>query len=649
MVKRKQENPKLETQSYSNVSTRRHQYERIKVKRYSDCWGRRCEMVQSYICIPLERQRQVEEDHGLPITELTPSMQTFQNGRHSYIAGADKTIGLGYKDRFRECVQPHNNLKKPQTILRLQVQRQMIHLQGYVFRHPPCNTGVLQDNATCDGVHSQNYSNQRRIILRPFSVHEQFKRRNSTGNGIITKSFENIRLESVSRKVSASANTAIRVPWTVIQHKEQLAMRDQSQKIRDISPSIEIEKINRICQDCSDKMICKTDKGAKLFEIVDQERWSIFEKDEQVEVSSIKSKELDKPNVNIQINTIRNQLKRLNYSGRNNQSVINKSGDHTGGRMVEGVDIKSSNQRETAAIHFVLQDLGKIFQNGQIKSVSIQSYNSNAVFNINRRAAVPALASLVDRILQEAEHLQLQISAFHIPGKENVIADLLSGLAISGDYEIRKEVLQEALSHLYIRPTIDIFANRRNRKCKRFCSLIWDQWAETQDGFKMSWRKEAPLQHPPILLIQRVINKIMKDQIEGVLIVPNWQAQELNSYVKASLSARRFVDYKIQGSRREEIYSLIAKQRGIDEQAVNSSIQRWNAIWRRHRQRLVEFRQYWEELGHRWEDLRSIQDSEAKIINYILNLKSKNASSNNIVENVAAVSLLFKVAGIQAS
>jgi hypothetical protein len=47
--------------------------------------------------------------------------------------------------------------------------------------------------------------------------------------------------------------------------------------------------------------------------------------------------------------------------------------------------------------------------------------------------------------------------------------------------------------------------------------------------------------------------------------------------------------------------------------------------------------------------LSSIQDPEAEIINYVLSLKSKNASSNNIVENVAAVSLLFKVAGIQES
>ncbi|KAA6373649.1 MAG: putative Pol polyprotein, partial [Streblomastix strix] len=187
--------------------------------------------------------------------------------------------------------------------------------------------------------------------------------------------------------------------------------------------------------------------------------------------------------------------------------------------------LKSSNQRETAAVLLGMQEISQRFSVGQLKSIRIQSDNSTAIFDINRGAAAPALASLIDKILQLAELLQVQISAFHIPGRVNNVADFLSRLATSGDYEVRQEVLKEALFQLKIKPTIDIFANRKNRKCRCFYSLVWDRWAETQDGFKMSWKKEIPLLHPPIMLIQRVLYKITKDQIEGEIVVPNRQAQ----------------------------------------------------------------------------------------------------------------------------
>jgi hypothetical protein len=89
----------------------------------------------------------------------------------------------------------------------------------------------------------------------------------------------------------------------------------------------------------------------------------------------------------------------------------------------------------------------------------------------------------------------------YLPGKDNKIADALSRLAKSGDYEIRQEVLEEALDHLQIRPTVDIFSNRRNRKCRRFYSLVPDPWALGQDGLTASWENEVPLLHPPIPLI----------------------------------------------------------------------------------------------------------------------------------------------------
>ncbi|KAA6355123.1 MAG: hypothetical protein EZS28_049351, partial [Streblomastix strix] len=70
----------------------------------------------------------------------------------------------------------------------------------------------------------------------------------------------------------------------------------------------------------------------------------------------------------------------------------------------------------------------------QIKSLKIDTDNSSAAYNINRCSAAVAIAKLVDRTLETAEVLNLQLHAFHIPGVTNRIPDSLSRLATSGDY-----------------------------------------------------------------------------------------------------------------------------------------------------------------------------------------------------------------------
>ncbi|KAA6372731.1 MAG: hypothetical protein EZS28_031741, partial [Streblomastix strix] len=122
-------------------------------------------------------------------------------------------------------------------------------------------------------------------------------------------------------------------------------------------------------------------------------------------------------------------------------------------------------------------------------------------------------------------------------------------------------------------------------------------------------------------------------------------SRRTNAKAKTTPPAWRLVDCKVQGNRGDEIYTLVAKQRGLNEQAVQSSIKGWHSIWRRHRQRLGQFWKYWEDLNRSWEELRTIKDLEAEIINYVLDLQQKKATDNNIVESVAALSLLFKVAG----
>ncbi|KAA6369258.1 MAG: hypothetical protein EZS28_035216, partial [Streblomastix strix] len=90
--------------------------------------------------------------------------------------------------------------------------------------------------------------------------------------------------------------------------------------------------------------------------------------------------------------------------------------------------LTSSNQRETATSLQGIRKLEKYSNIGKISSIRIVTDNSVAVLNIQRGAAAVQLAKLTDRILYEAEALKIQISARHVPGIDNTIADSLSRL-----------------------------------------------------------------------------------------------------------------------------------------------------------------------------------------------------------------------------
>ncbi|KAA6375158.1 MAG: putative reverse transcriptase, partial [Streblomastix strix] len=163
--------------------------------------------------------------------------------------------------------------------------------------------------------------------------------------------------------------------------------------------------------------------------------------------------------------------------------------------------LTSSNQREAAAIFQGLRRFAMSPIHNQIKALRIETDNLSAAFNINRGAAGQALQQTVDQTLQLIQQLDLHVTARHIAGLFNQEADQLSRLAAAGDYQIREEVLEEALF------------------------LKKDPWAVRQDGMALPWENELPLLHPLIALIQPTLNKIMKEVIRAVLITSYQKAQ----------------------------------------------------------------------------------------------------------------------------
>ncbi|KAA6396105.1 MAG: putative Pol polyprotein [Streblomastix strix] len=194
------------------------------------------------------------------------------------------------------------------------------------------------------------------------------------------------------------------------------------------------------------------------------------------------------------------------------------------GKFSNNWHISSSNQRDIAGIFCAIRRSETYLRERQIRALKIETYNSSAENNIDRGSAAVALVKLTDRILETADP-NLQLHVFHIPGKLNVIPDSLSRFATSGDYQIHQDVLMEALFALQVRPSIDMFANRRNRKFKRFLTLVLDNWAMGQDCLSHPWSGEVPYLHPPIPMIQATLNKAKQEGVPAVIVVPNWPSQ----------------------------------------------------------------------------------------------------------------------------
>jgi hypothetical protein len=86
----------------------------------------------------------------------------------------------------------------------------------------------------------------------------------------------------------------------------------------------------------------------------------------------------------------------------------------------------------------------------------------------------------------------------HIPGAQNKVADSLSRMAASGDYCIKKEVLNKIMDQLGLPVWLDAFATRINKRLNAYCSLLPDKGAFEVNAYRVDWKITKPYLHPPI-------------------------------------------------------------------------------------------------------------------------------------------------------
>ena len=120
---------------------------------------------------------------------------------------------------------------------------------------------------------------------------------------------------------------------------------------------------------------------------------------------------------------------------------------------------------------------------------------------------------------------KIWLTAFHIPGVYNVVADKRSReFQDQTEWKLNGTVFREICATMGT-PDIDLFASRLNTQMPIFVSWRPDPDAYAVDAFSLNWAEFSFYAFPPFCLIAKCLQKISFDQAEGVMILPKWPTQ----------------------------------------------------------------------------------------------------------------------------
>jgi len=185
---------------------------------------------------------------------------------------------------------------------------------------------------------------------------------------------------------------------------------------------------------------------------------------------------------------------------------------------------KHINYLELLAAFFALKCFASDLTNCE---VLLRLDNTTAIAYVNKAGGkqFPHLGDLAKEIWKWCEERKLWLRATYIPSAENTEADRASrNLNVDSEWELAQWAFKK-VEKQFGKFSVDLFASRLNKKCKRFYSRFPDPEAEIIDAFTITWNKENFYAFPPFALILRSLRKIINDKATGTIIVPLWPTQ----------------------------------------------------------------------------------------------------------------------------
>ena len=106
------------------------------------------------------------------------------------------------------------------------------------------------------------------------------------------------------------------------------------------------------------------------------------------------------------------------------------------------------------------------------------------------------------------------------------MADRFSRITyIQAEWKLEKCLFDRVLEALKFSPTVNLFAFRLNHQLPAYVSYKSDPDAYAVDVFSLVWKQFKFYWYPPFSCIAECLQKIQKEESEGLLIVPRWPTQ----------------------------------------------------------------------------------------------------------------------------
>ena len=204
--------------------------------------------------------------------------------------------------------------------------------------------------------------------------------------------------------------------------------------------------------------------------------------------------------------------------------IISEEQQTTGGRWTLEEKREHINVLELKAGLLGLQSFCSDSSNAHVK---IYLDNCTGVSYINHLGGShsPRCNEIAQSIWEFCRQRYLWITASHLPGHLNVVADHHSRVFDDKtEWKLNPLVFQRIVQQ-FIKPDIDLFASRLNFQLKPFVSWRPDPLAKCIDAFTFDWAHEVFYAFPPFSILPQVLKKIEYDGAKGILIVPNWTTQ----------------------------------------------------------------------------------------------------------------------------
>ena len=198
----------------------------------------------------------------------------------------------------------------------------------------------------------------------------------------------------------------------------------------------------------------------------------------------------------------------------------------TGGRWSPEEAEYHINFLELLSVYFTLLSYFK--DNHNAKHVRVNTDNTTTMAYINNMGGMKSIA--LDDLAKTIWHFCIRtntwLSSAFIPGRENTQADKKSReFDDNTEWMLSPEIFQKIVRKLGFSPSIDLFASRLNKQIHQYCSWQPDPGCIMVNAFHHSWSTLDFYAFPPFSLMGATIAKVIRDQAQGIIIMPLWTTQ----------------------------------------------------------------------------------------------------------------------------